>query len=106
MKPDTLYGRDITKEMPMFENDGTTCLKRFIMNHSTAVVAVGVEDGKKWATVYEIETLPDHRGKGECTKLLKKLKEYADKGGYKFALWCPMNPTIEHICKKVGVETV
>lgn len=104
LEPDTLYAVDMKKEMSMFVNNGTR-MKRFFMNNSTAVVATGTENGKKWATVYEIMTAPAHRGKGEATKLLKGIKELYEKDGYKFGLWCPMNDVIAHICEKLGVET-
>lgn len=72
----------------------------FENGHCVAIVA----RGKGWLTVYSIETEYEYRKKGECQRLLKRLKEDSGKYNLKFGLWCPMNKTIEHICEKLGIE--
>lgn len=62
--------------------------------------------GDDWFTVYLVETLPNHRNKGECTRLLKALKDKAEEKGQEFRLFCPMNPIIEHICEKLNIEMI
>ena len=96
--------RRIDSADSFFKDDGSK-LFEFWLGHSCALVAIG-EAPWRWATVYEISTEPKHRGKGECQKLLKALKALFEALGARFALWCPMNDTIEHICEKLGVMTV
>lgn len=62
--------------------------------------------GDDWFTVYLVETLHSQRNKGECTRLLKALKDKAEEKGQQFRLFCPLNPTIEHICKKLNIEMI
>ena len=73
--------------------------------HCHAVIAVGVEAGKRWATVYLIETQKEYRNRGECQKLLIALKKLFEKLNANFAVWCPMNDTMEYICKKLSIKT-
>lgn len=60
--------------------------------------------GKDWLTVYLIETHPEHRGKGEAQRLLRKLKTRCEQTGRILRVWCPMNDVIKHICTKLNIE--
>lgn len=62
--------------------------------------------GDDWFTVYLVETPRAYRCKGECTRLLKALKDKAKEKGQQFRLFCPMNPIIEHICEKLNIEMI
>lgn len=104
-KPDALYRAEIKNANRMFTNADEVKMFRYAMNHCTATVAVGEDANGGWATVYDISTLPPFRGRGECQKLLKTLKDAADRNGRRFRLWCPMNKTIEHICQKLAIQT-
>ena len=62
--------------------------------------------GKDWCTIYLIETHPEHRNCGEAERLIKYLQKQCKDTNKKLRLWCPMNETIEHICKKLNLETI
>lgn len=69
-----------------------------------AIVAKGTDKDGRWMTVYQIETDPEYRNKGECQRLLRDLKEGCDKNGVRFGLWCPMNDVIKHITEKLKIK--
>lgn len=103
--PDKLYRSKPKKLSGMFVDSDGVVIYHYAMNHCVATVAVGEDANGGWATVYDISTLPPFRGRGECQKLLKTLKDAADRNGRRFRLWCPMNKTIEHICQKLAIQT-
>lgn len=84
----------------------TPCGKalEFKLGYCVAVVHTGVDKGRKWATVYQVETDPRYRNNGYCQALLSKLKNVFEVRGYDFALWCPMNDTIKHIVEKLEIK--
>lgn len=76
----------------------------FKLEGGHCLVNAGV--GDDWFTIYLIETSPLHRGKGEAQALLKAIKEKCEEKGQELRLFCPMNPIIEHICEKLGIEMI
>ena len=75
--------------------------------HAEANIAIGkTAPGKKWLTIYLIETEPEYRRKGEARKLIRELREFAEKHKMQFAAWCPMNEAAENLFKKEGVRIV
>lgn len=71
-------------------------LLKYKMNDCIATVAEG--DG--WATMYDIQSF--NKGKGEATKLLLALKEVYK--NVKFGGTVALNPTMEHLYEKTGIE--
>ena len=76
----------------------------FKLGYCVAEVHTGIENGKKWATVYQISTDPRYRNCGYCQTLLAKLKAEYEVRGFEFGLWCPMNDTIKHIINKLNIK--
>ena len=72
--------------------------------HSCANVGCGIEKGKKWMTIYIIDTDPKHRRQGEATRLIDTLKAYCQKGDVELAAWCPMNDAAEKLFEKMKVK--
>ena len=93
-------------KMDTFMADGNSYLVKLDDGYSVANVGIGIDKGERWASIYLIETKAEHRVKGEATRLLKVLQEWANKNNAVLRLWCPMNDVIEHICAKLHIETV
>lgn len=79
-------------------------LKQYKLGQAVAQVAEGKHgDGRnnaKWATVYFI--MSPNQGKGEAQKLLRRLQTvYKD---WDFGISVSLNPTMEHITKKLGIK--
>lgn len=91
-----------------FQSDFAGTINARLSNgHSVANIAIGeTSSGKKWLTIYLIETEPEYRRQGEATKLIRELRKLADKNKMEFAAWCPMNEAAENLFKKEGVEIV
>lgn len=89
-----------------FMADGNAYFVKLEDGQSVANVGIGIDNGERWVSVYLIETKSEHRGKGEATRLLKALQEWANDKNAILRLWCPMNDVISHICAKLHIETV
>lgn len=69
--------------------------------HCLANAGVGAD----WLTVYLLKTDDGYEGKGEASRIMAELKRYCDKTGKTMRVWCPMDKRVDHICKKLGIET-
>lgn len=76
-------------------------LLHYRMNSCFATVAEGKhKNGKKWATIYDIQS--GERGKGHATKLLLALKDfYKD---WDFGGTVALNDTMKHLYEKTGIK--
>ena len=71
--------------------------------HCTANVGCGIENGKRWMTIYLIWTQLEYRRQGEATRLVNALKEFCEKSNSELAAWCPMDERSEGLFKKCGI---
>jgi hypothetical protein len=62
----------------------------------------GVDEEKKWATLYNIES--EEKGKGHATKLLKIAKKYYEDKGFKFGSSVALNDGMGRILKKLKIK--
>lgn len=75
-------------------------LLHYKMNSCSATVAEGENNGKKWATIYDIQSI--EQGKGDATKLLLALKNrYRN---WDFGGTVALNDTMKHLYQKTGIK--
>lgn len=77
-----------------------TDLLYYKMNSCTATVVEGELNGKKWATIYNIQSA--EQGKGHATKLLSALKKHYK--GWDFGGTVALNGTMKHLYKKLDIK--
>jgi hypothetical protein len=75
--------------------------------HESCTANFGV--GDDWATLYDIETKEEDRGKGYATYLLKQAKIYYESGhgmgaGKKFGGSVALNETMKDIYKRLNIK--
>lgn len=89
-----------------FVAEGNAYFVKLEDGNSVANVGIGIDDKERWITVYIIQTRAEHQNKGEATRLLKALLNWAKEKKAVLRVWCPMNDVISHICAKLNIEIV
>lgn len=93
--------------------DGITCKRRNICgmelfvyeaDHVEVVIAEGDENGRKWATIYQVECEPEFRNQGRTQAILSVLKRKYETHGYTFGCTVALNPTMKHILTKLKIK--
>ena len=79
-------------------------LVQYKANHVQVIVAEGVENGRKWATIYEVVCEPNFRNKGRTQAVLSVLKRKYEAEQYDFGCTVALNPTMAHILEKLKIK--
>ena len=79
-------------------------LVQYKANHVQAIVAEGVENGRKWATIYEVICEPMFRNQGSTQAVLSALKRKYEADQYEFGCTVALNPTMAHILEKLKIK--
>lgn len=79
-------------------------LVQYTANHVRVIVAEGVENGRKWATIYEVVCEPIFRNQGRTQAILSVLKRKYEADQYEFGCTVALNPTMKHILTKLNIK--
>lgn len=79
-------------------------LIQYTANHVRVIVAEGVENGRKWATIYEVVCEPIFRNQGRTQAILSVLKRKYEAEQYEFGCTVALNPTMKHILTKLNIK--
>ena len=79
-------------------------LVQYKANHVQVIVAEGVENGRKWATIYEVVCEPNFRNQGRTQAVLSVLKRKYGDDQYDFGCTVAPNPTMAHILEKFKIK--
>lgn len=79
-------------------------LVQYKANHVQVIVAEGVENGRKWATIYEVVCEPNFRNQGRTQAVLSALKRKYEAEQYEFGSTVALNPTMAHILEKLKIK--
>lgn len=79
-------------------------LVQYTANHVRVIVAEGVQNGRKWATIYEVVCEPIFRNQGRTQAILSVLKRKYEADQYVFGGTVALNPTMAHIYKKLNIK--
>ena len=76
-------------------------LVQYKAKHVQVIIAEGVENGRKWATIYEVVCEPNFRNQGRSQAVLSALKRKYEAEQYEFGCTVAINPTMAHILDKL-----
>ena len=79
-------------------------LVQYKANHVQAIVAEGVENGRKWVTIYEVVCEPNFRNQGRTQAVLSVLKRKYKADQYEFGCTVALNLTMAHILEKLKIK--
>lgn len=79
-------------------------LVQYTANHVRVIIAEGVENGRKWATIYEVVCEPIYRNQGRTQAILSVLKRKYEADQYEFGCTVALNPTMKHILTKLKIK--
>ena len=79
-------------------------LVQYKANHVQVIVAERVENGRKWATIYEMVCEPNFRNQGRTQAVLSVLKRKYEAEQYEFGCTVTLNPTMAHILEKLKIK--
>ena len=79
-------------------------LVKYKANHVQVIIAEGVENGRKWATIYEAVCEPNFRNQGRTQAVLSVLKRKYEADQYEFGCTVALNPTMAHILEKLKIK--
>lgn len=79
-------------------------LLEYSANHVRVVIAEGTENGRKWATIYEVICEPMFRNQGRTQAILSALKRKYEAHDYTFGCTVALNATMKHILEKLNIK--
>ena len=81
-------------------------LVQYKANHVQVIAAEGVENGRKWATIYEVVCEPNFRNQGRTQAVLSVLKRKYEDEQYEFGYTVALNPTMAHIWRNLTLRNM
>lgn len=79
-------------------------LVQYTANHVRVIIAEGVENGRKWATIYEVICEYEFRNKGRTQAILSVLKRKYEADEWTFGSTVALNPIMKHILTKLNIK--